>query len=64
MRAAIDGAGLALVAEDRAAPHLAQGKLMRVKEDWTPPFPDLFLYYPHRKQQPVALVAVIETFRL
>jgi hypothetical protein len=33
-------------------------------EDWTPPFPGFFLYYPHRKQQPAALVAVIETFRL
>jgi hypothetical protein len=33
-------------------------------EDWTPPFPGYFLYYPHRKQQPAALTAVIETFRL
>ncbi|MGH9158949.1 MAG: LysR family transcriptional regulator [Vicinamibacteraceae bacterium] len=63
VQAAIDGAGLALVAEDRAAPHLAQGELMRVMEDWTPPFPGFFLYYPHRKQQPAALAAVIETFR-
>jgi DNA-binding transcriptional LysR family regulator len=64
MQAAIDGAGLALVAEDRATPHLAQGELKRVMEDWTPPFPGFFLYYPHRKQQPAALAAVIETFRL
>jgi DNA-binding transcriptional LysR family regulator len=33
-------------------------------EDWTPPFPGYFLYYPHRTQQPAALAAVIETFRL
>jgi hypothetical protein len=33
-------------------------------EDWTPPFPGFFLYYPHRRQQPAALVAVIDTFRL
>jgi DNA-binding transcriptional LysR family regulator len=64
LQAAIDGAGLAIVAEDRAAPHLAQGNLTRVMEDWTPPFPGFFLYYPHRKQQPAALVAVIDTFRL
>jgi DNA-binding transcriptional LysR family regulator len=64
VQAAIDGAGLALVAEDRATPHLAQGELKRVMEDWTPPFPGFFLYYPHRKQQPAALAAVIETFRL
>jgi hypothetical protein len=38
--------------------------LIRVMEDWTPLFPGVFLYYPYRKQQPAALVAVIETFRL
>jgi DNA-binding transcriptional LysR family regulator len=64
LQAAIDGAGLAIVAEDRAVPHLANGALSRVMEDWTPPFPGFFLYYPHRKQQPAALVAVIDTFRL
>jgi DNA-binding transcriptional LysR family regulator len=64
VQAAIDGAGVALAAEERAAHHLAQGELVRVMEDWTPPFPGYFLYYPHRKQQPAALAAVIETFRL
>lgn len=64
MQAALDGAGLALVAEHRAAPHLATGHLLRIMEDWTPPFPGFFLYYPHRKQQPAALTAVIDTFRL
>src|SRR5918996_5846001 len=64
VQAVIDGAGLALVTQDRAAPYLAQGELVRVMEDWSPPFPGFFLYYPHRKQQPAALTAVIETFRL
>jgi DNA-binding transcriptional LysR family regulator len=64
VQAAIDGAGVALAAEGRAAAHLAQGELVRVMEDWTPPFPGYFLYYPHRRQQPAALAAVIETFRL
>jgi hypothetical protein len=32
-----------------------------VLEDWCPPFAGFFLYYPSRKQQPAALVAVIET---
>lgn len=64
IHAAIDGAGLALAAENRVASHLAEGKLVRVMEDWTPPFPGFIRYYPHRKQQPAALVAVIDTFRL
>jgi DNA-binding transcriptional LysR family regulator len=52
------------VAEDRVAVHLSSGTLVRVLEDWCPPFPGFFLYYPSRKQQPAALAAVTETFRL
>jgi len=64
VQAALDGAGLAWVAEDRVVPYLESGELVRVLEDWCPPFPGFFLYYPSRKQQPAALAAVIETFRL
>lgn len=63
-RAAIDGVGLAFLAEVNAAPHLASGALERVLEDWCPPFPGFFLYYPSRKQQPPALAALIETLRV
>jgi DNA-binding transcriptional LysR family regulator len=64
IQAAVDGAGLAWVAEDRVVGQIATGTLVRVLEDWCPPFPGFFLYYPSRKQQPAALAAVIETFRL
>jgi DNA-binding transcriptional LysR family regulator len=64
IHAAIDGAGMAFLGEDRAAPYLASGALERVLEDWSPPFPGFFLYYPSRRQQPAALTALIETLRL
>jgi DNA-binding transcriptional LysR family regulator len=64
IRAALDGVGLAFVAEEHAAPHLASGALLRVLDDWCPPFPGFFLYYPSRRQQPAALSALIETLRL
>jgi len=64
IQAALDGAGLAWVAEDRVAPFLASGALVRVLEDWCPPFPGFFLYYPTRKQQPAALTALITTLRM
>jgi DNA-binding transcriptional LysR family regulator len=64
IQAAIDGAGLAWVSEDRVAAHVASGTLVRVLEDWCPPFPGFFLYFPSRKQQPAALAAVIDAFRL
>ena len=50
--------------EAHVAPHLASGALVRVLEDWCPPHPGFFLYYPSRKQQPAALTALIETLRL
>jgi DNA-binding transcriptional LysR family regulator len=34
IQAALDGAGLAWIAEDRVAEHLASGALVRVLEDW------------------------------
>jgi len=64
VRAAIDGVGLAFTSEVHAARHLASGALVRVLEDWCPPFPGYFLYYPSRRQQPAALSALIETLRL
>jgi DNA-binding transcriptional LysR family regulator len=38
--------------------------LVRVLEDWCPPFAGYFLYYPSRRQQPAALSALIDTLRL
>jgi DNA-binding transcriptional LysR family regulator len=64
IRAALDGVGLAFALEQHAAPHLASGALVRVLEDWCPPFAGYFLYYPSRRQQPPALSALIEHLRL
>ena len=46
------------------APHIQTGALVRVLEDWCPPYPGFFLYYPSRRQQPVALTALIDTLRM
>ena len=64
IRAAVDGAGLAFLMEEHAAPFLASGALTRVLEDWCQPFAGYFLYYPSRRHQPAALAALIETLRL
>jgi DNA-binding transcriptional LysR family regulator len=44
LRSAIDGAGLAFCFEQQVAPLLSSGALVRVLEDWCPPFPGYFLY--------------------
>jgi DNA-binding transcriptional LysR family regulator len=64
VRAALDGIGLAFVSDERVAPELASGALIRVLEDWCQPFPGFFLYYPSRRHQPAALAALIKTLRL
>lgn len=63
VRAALEGVGLAFMAEETAAPHLASGALVRVLEDWCPPYPGFFLYYPIQRQLPRALAALTETLR-
>ena len=64
VRAALDGIGVAFALEHHVAPFISTGKLVRVLEDWCPPFPGYFLYYPSRRQQPAALSALINTLRL
>lgn len=60
LAAALDGVGLAYLLERRVAGHLAAGKLVRVLDEWYPPFPGFFLYYPGRRQMPPALRALID----
>jgi DNA-binding transcriptional LysR family regulator len=61
MRAALESLGLTLSCEEYVAPQIASGALVRVLEDWCPPFPGYSLYYPSRRQQPAALSALIDT---
>ncbi|MER8835497.1 LysR family transcriptional regulator [Mesorhizobium sp. M0136] len=62
--AAVDGAGLAFVFEDYVRDPLAAGKLVRVLEDWCPPFDGFFVYYPSRRQMRPALRAFVDFFKV
>jgi DNA-binding transcriptional LysR family regulator len=62
--AALNGVGLGLAFEELVAEHIAKRRLIRVLEDWCPPFPGYFLYYPSRRNQPAALAALIKSLRL
>lgn len=64
IRAALDGVGLAYALESYVAEHIARGRLVRVLEDWCPPFEGYFLYYPSRRHQPRALQALVDTLRV
>jgi DNA-binding transcriptional LysR family regulator len=64
IRAALDGVGLAYALEAYVSEHIARAKLVRVLEDWCPPFDGYFLYYPSRRHQPPALQALVDTLRI
>ena len=61
--AALDGIGLSHIHEALVADHLSRGDLVRVLEDWCPPLPTFFLYYPGRRQLPPPLRAFIDMAR-
>jgi DNA-binding transcriptional LysR family regulator len=63
LKAALAGFGLAYLPEDRVAPHLAEGRLLRMLEDWCPPFPGYHLYYPSRRQPSAAFALLVEALR-
>jgi len=57
------GFGLACLPEDQARGPLAQGRLVRVLQDWCPPFAGYHLYYPSRRQQTPAFALLVEALR-
>jgi DNA-binding transcriptional LysR family regulator len=61
--AALHGAGLVIVMEDMAAPFIADGRLVRVLEEWSPPFSGYHLYYPNRRHPSSAFAALLEELR-
>jgi DNA-binding transcriptional LysR family regulator len=63
LNAALAGFGLAYVPEDLAQPHLTEGRLCRVLEDWCPAFSGYHLYYPSRRQPSPAFALVVDALR-
>ncbi len=63
LRAAAAGFGLACVLEDYVAEPVAEGSLIRVLEDWCPPFAGYHLYYPSRRQPSAAFALLVDALR-
>lgn len=64
VQAALDGVGLGLAYEEQVAGYIAKRQLIRVLDDWLPPMPGFFMYYPSRRNQPAALSALVNALRL
>jgi len=62
--AALAGLGITLLPEDELGTHLADGNLVRVLDDWCPPFAGYHLYYPSRRQPSPVFSLVLQALRL
>lgn len=61
--AALEGLGIAFLPEEEFAPHIEQGRLVRVLQDWCAPFDGYYLYYPSRRQPSPAFSRVVDAVR-
>jgi DNA-binding transcriptional LysR family regulator len=64
IQAVLNGMGIGTAMEQTLQERIAKGHLVQVLQNWCPTFPGYFLYYPSRRNQPVALAALIDTLRL
>lgn len=63
LEAALQGLGLAYMAEDLVQAHVADGRLIRVLADWCEPFSGYHLYYPSRRQSSPAFTLLRDALR-
>lgn len=61
--AALAGLGIAYLPEEEFEPHLKEGRLVRVLDDWCTPFSGYYLYYPSRRQPSPAFSLVAKALR-
>jgi DNA-binding transcriptional LysR family regulator len=61
--AALAGFGLAYLPEDTVQDHLADGRLVRVLDDWCPPYSGYHLYYSSGRQPTPALALLVDALR-
>ncbi|WP_043232892.1 LysR family transcriptional regulator [Bosea sp. LC85] len=61
--AAANGYGVAYVPENIVADEIAAGRLVTLLDDWSPPFPGYFIYYPSRRQSLPAFRLIVDALR-
>lgn len=61
--ATLKGLGIGFAVEDTVIAHIVEGRLVNVLDDWSAPFPGIFLCYPQQRQMAPALRAFIDAVR-
>lgn len=59
----LEGTGLGYTMEEEVLSEIRGGRLVRVLEDWTPPYPGLCLYYPGRRNLSAGVKAFLDLAR-
>ena len=62
--AVLEGAGVGYIFEQDILPDIEAGRVTRILEDWTPPYPGLCLYYPGRRNLSAGVRAFLELARI
>lgn len=63
VKAAEAGFGMGFVMENQVTAQLADGRLIRVLDDWCPAFSGYHLYYPSRRLPSAAFAVLVEALR-
>lgn len=63
LAALYDDYGIAYLPEDLVMPGIESGQLVRMLEDWCPPFTGYHLYYPNRREPSPAFSLIVEALR-
>lgn len=61
--AVLEGAGVGYLFEQDVLPDIEAERVIRILEDWTPPYPGLCLYYPGRRNLSAGVRAFLELAR-
>jgi DNA-binding transcriptional LysR family regulator len=63
VRVTLAGGGITFVTEETVRPYLESGELVSLLDDYLPPFPGFFLYFPNRRNMAPKLRALIDHVR-
>jgi DNA-binding transcriptional LysR family regulator len=63
LRSALAGAGLTFATEETFRPYVERGELVSVLDDFLPPFPGFYLYFPQRTDMSPKLRALVDHIR-
>ncbi|MEL6475306.1 MAG: LysR family transcriptional regulator [Pseudomonadota bacterium] len=64
LRAALVGAGITFATEETFRPYIETGQLVPLLQDYLPPFPGFFLYFPQRRNMAPKLRALIDHVKM